>query len=139
MPRCPCQRDGDAGDPEQRAFQRARDRARVGHVVAEVIALVDAGDDEIGRAPGVIDLRDRDVDAVGRRAVDLVDAIAQPLHPKRPAQRQRVADRAGFDVRRDNRDFSEIGESCRQRMDAVRVDAIIIGYEDSGHQNVRIA
>ena len=59
------------GMPEQRAFERARHRARIGDVVAEIPSLVDAGDDEIGQA--VEHLRDGDVDAVGRRAVDRED------------------------------------------------------------------
>ena len=57
-----------------------------------------------GRPLGLQNLRDRDVDAVGRRAVHFVDAILELLHAQRPAQRQRVADRAGFEMRRDNGD-----------------------------------
>ena len=41
------QRHGDARHAEQRAFERARHRPRIRHIVAQVVALVDARDDEI--------------------------------------------------------------------------------------------
>ena len=44
------ERHGDARHPEQRPFQRARHGPRIRHVVAEVVALVDAGHDEIRQA-----------------------------------------------------------------------------------------
>ena len=78
----------------------------------------------------------RDVDAVGRRAVHLVDAVAQLLHPQRPPQRQRVADRAGFDVRRDD-GRRRAGERSGQRVNPVGVHAVIVGYEDSGKSSKR--
>ena len=61
-----------AGHAEQRAFERARHRPRIGHVVAEVVALVDAGHHEVWQS--LEHLRDRNVDAVGRRAIDTVNA-----------------------------------------------------------------
>ena len=75
--------------PEQRAFERAGDGPGIGHVVADVQSLVDAGDDDVRRA--VEDLVDGDVDAVGWRAVDGVNPRANLLEPQRPAQRS-----AGF-------------------------------------------
>ncbi len=85
-----------------------------------------------------VDLRDRDVHAVGRRAVNLVHAIAQPFHSERTTERQRVADRARLDVRRDDGDFAEVIECGGKRMDAVRMDAIVVGNQDSGHEKDRI-
>ena len=79
----------------------------------------------------------RDVDAVGRRAVDLVDALAQPLHAQRTAQRQRVADGAGFDVRRNDDDLAEPRERARQRVDALRVHAVIVGDENLFHRKTK--
>ena len=52
-------------------------------------------------------LRDGDVDAVGRRAIDGVHAIGDRFEPERPPQRQRVSDRARFGKRGDDRDFAE--------------------------------
>ena len=103
------QRHADAGNAEQRAFERAGDGPRIGDVVAEVPSLVDAGDDEIGQA--VEDVRDGDVDAVGRRAVDGEDAIVDRLEPQRPPQRQRVADRARLGRRRDDRHVAELASA----------------------------
>ena len=40
--------DRDRRQPEHDALERGRDRARVGDVVAEVGAVVDAGDDQVG-------------------------------------------------------------------------------------------
>jgi capsular polysaccharide export protein len=71
-PRLP-QRHADAGDAEQGAFERASHGSRVGDVVAEIPALVDTRDNEIREAAE--DLRDGDVDAIGRRAVYRVHAI----------------------------------------------------------------
>src|SRR6201999_823325 len=42
-------RDGDRRDAEHDALERGRHRARVGDVVAQVHAVVDAGDDQVGR------------------------------------------------------------------------------------------
>ena len=76
LPRRALERHGDARNAQQRPLQRARHGARIRHIVAEVVALVDAGHDEVGRRARSM-LRDGDVDAVGRRAVDLVDAVAR--------------------------------------------------------------
>jgi hypothetical protein len=45
-----------------------------------------------------------------------------------------MADCARLGVRRDNSDFSEAFKRSRKRMDAVRVDAIIVRNQDSGHR-----
>ena len=68
------ERHRDAGHAEQRAFHRSGHGPRVGHIVAKVVSLVDAGHDQVGQP--LVNLRDRDVDAVGRRAVHLVDTLA---------------------------------------------------------------
>jgi hypothetical protein len=56
-------------------LQRARHRPRVRHVVPDVVALVDARDDDVGRAAQ--DVRDGQVHAVGRRAVHREDAFPE--------------------------------------------------------------
>ena len=80
-----------------------------------------------------VQLRDGDVHAVGRRAVDFVDPLPQPLHPQRPAQRQRVADRARFDVRRDDGDLAQPLQRGRERMNALGVHAVVVGHQDFFH------
>src|SRR5205823_5239328 len=58
----------DARNAEQRALERGRNRPRVRHVITEVPPLVDARDDQVRLL--LDDVRDGEVDAVGRRAVD---------------------------------------------------------------------
>jgi hypothetical protein len=44
--------EGEAGDAEDRRFERAGDRARIGGVVAEVASVVDAGAADVGHLFG---------------------------------------------------------------------------------------
>ena len=70
-------RDGDAGQAEHDALQRGRDRTRVGDVVAEVGAVVDARDDQLGRE--ALDQPERrEAHAVDRRAVGRVADLPSP-------------------------------------------------------------
>ena len=55
----------------------------------------------------VEDVDHPEVDAVGRRAVDRVDALAQPLEAQRPGDGQRVADGARLPQRRDDGDVAD--------------------------------
>src|SRR5262245_24409238 len=48
-----------------------------------------------------------------------------------------MANGAGFDVWRNDCHFAERRESCCQRVNAVRVDAIVIRYQNSGHHLFR--
>ena len=41
-------RQRDGRDAEHRALDRARDRAGIGHVLGDVLAAIDAGEDEVG-------------------------------------------------------------------------------------------
>ena len=59
------------------------------------------------------------------------------VDPQRPPQRQRMADGAGFLNRRDDGHVAERRERVGQRTDSLRVHAIIIGHENSGHGNHR--
>jgi hypothetical protein len=81
-----------------------------------------------------VHLRHRDIHTVGWRAIHFVHAIAQSFHPQRTTQRQRVPDRARLDVWRDDGDLSKVMQCRSERMDAVRVDAIVVGNQDSGHR-----
>ena len=59
--------DGDRREPEHDALEGRGDGARVGDVVAEVGAVVDAGDDQLRLRPDQAELGE--ADAVDRRAV----------------------------------------------------------------------
>ena len=85
-------RDGDRRQPEHDALERGGDGARVGDVVAEVGAVVDAGDDQLG-LEALDQPERREADAVDRRAVGRVAdrAVAEVdlLDPQRAAGRDR--------------------------------------------------
>ena len=63
-----------AGIPRTIPSKRRGDRARVGDVVAEVGAVVDPGDDQVGAAADQAQLGE--ADAVDRRAVGRVADVA---------------------------------------------------------------
>ena len=44
-----------------------------------------------------------------------------------------MSDRAGLDVRRDDCHVAEVSEGGRKRMDAVRMDAVVVGDQDLCH------
>jgi hypothetical protein len=100
------QRDGHRRIPQERALERTRHRAGVRHVVTDVQASVDAGDDE--RRRPVEHFVDRDVHAVGGRAVHGVDALAHEVEAQRTPECQGVPDSARLGLRRDDRDRSQI-------------------------------
>ena len=89
---------------------------------------------EIGLASKHV--RDRDVDAVGRRAVHRVNAGGDLVDSKRTAKRQRVADRARLLNGGHDRDLTKGRHGRGQRPNPLRVHAIVIGYENPSHQNL---
>ena len=125
------QRHRDRRIPKQGAFEGPGDGAGIRHIVTHIQAAVDARDDEVGRT--VEDFVDADVDAVGWRAVDAIDTLADLLEPERPAQGERVPDRARFVLGRDDRDLAEPGQRRGQRFDAGREIPVVIGDKNSSH------
>ena len=75
----------------------------------------------------------RDVDAIGGRAVDGVDAVADRFEPQRTPQRQRVSDRARFGLRRDDRDLAERCQRGRERLNPRREVAVVIRHQNAAH------
>ena len=98
-------RDGDPGHAEHDRLERGRDRARVGDVVTDVRAVVDAGDDQL-RLPVVDQAEVRQPHAVDRcpvgceagRPITEVDL----LHPQRPAGRDHASHRRAVPIGRDH-------------------------------------
>ena len=76
-------------DVEQGRLHRRGDGARIGHVLAEVAAVIDPGEHEVDGAALDHDL-EREQHAVGRRAVDREAAPRQPADAQRPVHGQRV-------------------------------------------------
>ena len=77
-------------------------------------------------------LRDRDVDAVGRRAVHGEDAIVDRLEAQRPAQRQRVADGARLSAGA-TIVTSPSGRSASASAWMPRKIAVVVGDENARH------
>ena len=72
----------DRADAGQRAFHRRRHGARIGHVLGEIGAAVDARQDEVGRRI-LHDMGERQHHRVGRRAGDREAPLAVPAQPDR--------------------------------------------------------
>ena len=91
------ERDGHAGDAEERPFDGRRHRARVKHVDPGVQSAVDAADDQIGRARA--ELEDADLDAIGGASLDGPTPAAFAFGPAFVAedllddQRRQIGDR----------------------------------------------
>jgi hypothetical protein len=72
------QRYGYRGNAEESALHRRRHGAGIQHVVAEVGAIVDAGNQDVGLL--LEQPRDGDVHAIGRGAVNVVAVLVDALH-----------------------------------------------------------
>ena len=79
------ERDRDRRHAERETFHRGGDGAGVQHVLAHVLAVIDAAQHEVG-ALGHQRL-EREHHAVGRRAVDLPAPLAAPHRTQRMMQR----------------------------------------------------
>jgi hypothetical protein len=80
------ERDSDRRHAEQRALHGRRHRARVGDVVAHIAAVVDARDHQVRL--DLHDAVDRQVDRVGRRAVDGKMASIDRIDAQRAVEAQ---------------------------------------------------
>lgn len=61
--------DGDRGDTEQGALHRGGDGARIGHILGDVLAAIDAGEDQVRPRLDQDRAHGHD-DAIGRRALN---------------------------------------------------------------------
>ena len=127
------QRDGRQA--EQDALQRRGDRAGVGDVVAEVRAVVGAGDDHLGLEP---------VDEAGRRQAHAVDGRAvrrvadRPvaevdlLDPQRPPGGDRAAGRRAVAVGGDHHqlDAGDLQQLPAQDLEALGLQAVVVREQD---------
>ena len=136
--RPPCgQRDRDRRDAEQVAFGGGGHGAGVDRVVAHVGAEVDARDDHVGREveqPG-----DREVHAVGRRAVDGEVAVRRAAHRQRPVERERVRGAGAVALGRDHGDLAQLAQRLGEQRDARREVAVVVGHQDAHRRILRYA
>ena len=128
-PRAGDQRDGDGRDAEQRSLDRRGDGAGVGDIVAKVRSLVDPRDEQVDLLSPQ-DAVHAEVDAVGGRAVDGVDARRDLLHPQRVGERERVAGRAPLPVGGDHVHRAQVLQGVGQRLDPLGAHAVVVRNED---------
>ena len=118
--------DGDRRHAEHEPLERGRDGARVGDVVAEVRAVVDARDDQVG--PEALDQAERreahavDGRAVGREA-DRAVLERRLLHPQRAPRRDHARHRRAVAVRRDRHELDAVDARRSARRSAWRPSA----------------
>ena len=120
----------DRPDAAERTLHRRRDRARIGYVLGQVRAAVDARQDQVGRAI-LHDLGERHHHRIGRRARHRIALLAMLPHADRPRQRQRMA-RARLFLRGCH--HPDIVGQCPgdrlQHLEAGRVIAVVVGQQD---------
>ena len=124
------------GTPRTIALQRGGDGAGVGDVVAEVGAVVDPGDDEVGLE--AVDQAERgEAHAVHRRAVGgVADACRRRNRSPRPRSGRRVVIERAVAERLESGAMtasSTPGTSASARRSACRpvgVDAVVVGEQD---------
>ncbi len=118
---------GDGAHAEQRAFHGAGDGARVGDVLGQVGAVVDARQHEIRRLilQHVAHAHD---DAIGRRAAHGIGALADLAVAQRHLQREGVRGAGLVHLGRD--DPHVVGQRLGdlvQHGEAVRSGAVVVG------------
>src|SRR6185369_13237013 len=108
------------------------DGARIGDVVAQVRAVVDARRDEVEPVAEVAE--EGEADGIGRRAIDRVGeraVLERPLaDTQRAHQRLLMADRALIRIRRDDRHVTHLLERLLEGEESARFDAVVVGHED---------
>jgi hypothetical protein len=75
--------------------------------------------------------RDRDVHAIRRRAVHVVEILIDALHAQRSLERQGVAGTAAIAVRRNDDDFGNRLQVLGERAQAARLIAVVVGEQNS--------
>ena len=126
-------REGDGGDAEDDPLEGGGDRARVGDVVAEVGAVVDPGEDQVGPVADQAQLGE--AHAVDRRAVGRVALVAVAeldlLDCQRRAGRDAARRGAAVRVGRDHVDLDpvDLAQRSPRRLQPRRRDPVVIGQQ----------
>ncbi len=123
------QRHRDRRQTKETAFHRSGHGAGIDDVVAEVRRVVDAGDDDVGLE--VEQSGECEMHAVGRRARDAVTSVVHASDADRLIERQRITRAGAVAIRSDDGDAADDGQTLGQYAHARRVDAVIVGNQDS--------
>src|SRR5947208_10771112 len=125
-------RDRERGAAVDDRLHRRADRSRIGDVVAQVGAIVDARGDEVEAVPEVAE--ESEAHGVRRRPVDRPAGRAVGESPladaERAHQRLLVAHRALVRLWRDNDSLAHRVEGLLEREQPARFDTVIVGDED---------
>ena len=117
-------RHGYGRDTAYGGFDGGSNSARVKDVAAQVVAVVDAGDDEVG---AFAKLKQAKVGAVGGSATDRPDTGADFLDAQRVKQGERVRGCAALAIGRDDVDLGYLGERAGEDRESVGTHPIIVG------------
>jgi hypothetical protein len=129
------QRNGQRRNAEQETLGGGGDGARIDRVVAHVGADIDSRHHHV-RQP-VEHAGHRQMDAVGRRAIDVVEAVRRALQRQRAIERQRIARAAAVTLGRHHGDLGDVGQRARQVLDSRREITIIVAEQDPHHHSRR--
>ena len=111
------QGDREGGQAEEPPFDGCRDRPGIQHVVAQILAVVDARNHHVVFV--VKETGDRQMHAIRRGSGDEVHARLRLEHAQGHIQRERVAGTAAIAVRGHHRHVGERGEDFSQAADAL--------------------
>ncbi len=126
------EREGERGDSEDPRLHRGRDRAGVGDVIAEIAAVIDAGEDELrSTLEAARHSSHRQEHAIGRSSVDREARVVELPQAKRATHGQRMARAALLSIRRHDLHLAEVAHRGVQREQAFGLDPIVIGQQDS--------
>ncbi len=123
------QRNGERGQTQKPALDRGRNCPGVQHVVAQVRAVIHARHHHVMFIVEVP--RNREMDAVGRGAGDVVDAGLGLEDAQGHIQRERIARATAIAIRghHGDRHVGERGESLPQASNAFRTEAVVVAYQ----------
>ncbi len=125
-------REGDRLEAESGSLHGGGDGSRIGDVVGDVLAAIDAGENEIGQARH--DLARRHDNAVGGRAGHLVATLLDLAEADGVGKGKRVPGARLFLGRRHHPDIGRNGPGDRLKgLEAGGMDAIVVGDENA-HQ-----
>jgi hypothetical protein len=99
------------------------------NVVREIRAVIDPGNNEIELAIR-IELDDREVHTIGRCPFAHPPAGTRFATTDRREQAEHVRDTGTIAIGRDDDDFTDVGHRFRERLDAARGDAVIVGHQN---------
>src|SRR5204863_5836364 len=123
------ERDGERWYAQKIPLGGTRNGTRINRVVAHVRTVIDARDDHLRQV--IEQPRDREMDAVGGRAVYEQKAVRSTSHGERPVQRQRVRSAGAVALRRDDGDVGMRSKLSGEAFQTGREVAVVVTEQDA--------